>query len=385
MRFALIAALSLAPVLAYADAAPSFEIQDHGESVEIVAHNVEAKSLSFSAVRSRVEIQVTGPAIGALRQVSADPTVFLVEFDGSSRRVLSIKTRLDHNEVVNLANLAKATQVGTDLHVAFPRHAIAEVAKPVEVKAPAPTKIEAPKPEAKPEPKPEPKLETKVEPKPELKPELKPEPKTEIKPEPKVEKTELKPAPKAESTPIPPQPKEGFASSPGVLGIGALLALLGCGYVMKKKKQGATVTSTIDVVAQRALGNKAKVMWLSAGGRELLVSVTQQNVRMLGSWPKSDRQGAEKDLPRATQLERALTNSNLLEKTTSTQTFQQQLTEEIEAPAPQPQSAAVSGILKLRARAGTVQPAINPDVATEDDDADLEWAKEILTASGGRR
>jgi hypothetical protein len=118
-------------------------------------------------------------------------------------------------------------------------------------------------------------------------------------------------------------------------------------------------------------------MWLSAGGRELLVSVTNSNVRMLGQWSKTDREG----LPRAATLGR---NS-----------FQSELDTAEEAPAPAVQSAAVTGILKLRARTSapligrspTIPslPKVNEDVATEDEEADLEWAREILTASGVRR
>jgi hypothetical protein len=106
---------------------------------------------------------------------------------------------------------------------------------------------------------------------------------------------------------------------------------------------------------------------------------------MLGQWPKGTS-----ELPRATSLERPRASRR------SITSFQQELASETAAtePAPIP-SSAVSGILKLRARtsgplngrAGTVPPLyqVNEDVATDDEDADLEWAKEILTATGGRR
>jgi len=182
--------------------------------------------------------------------------------------------------------------------------------------------------------------------------------------------------------------KEGLATSPGLYAFGALVALLACGYVLKKKKKETAAASTIDVVAQRSLGNKSKVMWLSAGGREMLVAVTQQKVQMLGQWPK-----ATSELPRATSLEQpALRTSRH-----SIASFQQELAAEAETQAAptRTESSAVSGILKLRARtsgplhgrAGTVPGLyqVNEDVATDDEDADIEWAKEILTATGGRR
>ena len=372
MRSLLALVLVAVPTVAFAETpAVSFEVADHGDSVEVIAHNVEMKDASLSAVRSRIEIPVSGQPV-ASRARMTDGTVMLVELDGISNRVLSVKTKLEHPEVKALAGLAKATQVGSDLHLTFPRHAVTNTteAKP----AAAPAKIET-----KPEP-------TKIEPKLETKPEIKAEPK--IKPEPKLETKApaLAPTPKApvDNRPVPAMEKEGLATSPGLYAFGALITLLACGYVLKKKKKDTTATSTIDVVAQRTLGNKSKVMWLSAGGREMLVAVTQQKVQMLGQWPKGTG-----DLPRATSLEQPRASRR------SITNFQQELDAETQAAPVRTESSAVSGILKLRARtsgpihgrAGTVPSIyqVNEDVATDDEDADLEWAKEILTATGGRR
>jgi len=379
MRSLLALAIVAAPAIAFADPAVSFEVADHGDSVEVIAHNVEAKGTPISSVRSRIEVPVTGQPV-ASRAMMADGTVMLVEFDGISNRVLSVKTKLDRPEVKTLAGLAKATQVGTDLHLTFPRHAvIATEAKPAApIAATAPAKIET-----KIEAKPETKIETKIEAKPEAKIEAKLEPKAEAK----LATTSAPLAPPkavpVDNRPLPVE-KDSLATSPGLYAFGALVALLACGYVVKKKKKDVAATSTIDVVAQRSLGNKSKVMWLSAGGREMLVAVTQQKVQMLGQWPKGTS-----ELPRATSLEQPRASRR------SMTSFQQELAAETAAePAPIP-SSAVSGILKLRARtsgplqgrAGTVPPLyqINEDVATDDEDADLEWAKEILTATGGRR
>jgi flagellar biogenesis protein FliO len=372
MRFALVLTL-LVPALAHAEGAVSFEVADHGDTVEVIAHNVEAKTTNVSTVRSRIEVPITG-APSAARLASSDPTVLFAEFDGHS---LSVKTRLGYPETKALAPLAKAQQVGPDLHLTFPRHAILDaplraeqiapvaIAKPVVVSVPAAPAAPAPTPVVVVEKKPDIKqaqaalaaATTNATP----------------------AKVEPKPATPATHTPIPPDHESSFGS-PGLYGVGALVTLLACGYLMKKRKKEASVVGTIDIIAQRSLGNKAKVMWLSAGGREVLVSVTAQNVQMLGQWSKTDREG----LPRAATL--------------GTSSFQQELAQQEVEAAPAPpmiQSSAVSGILKLRARtsapligrAGTVQPLpqINQDVATDDAEADLEWAKEILTASGARR
>jgi flagellar biogenesis protein FliO len=363
MRFALVLALCV-PSIASADGPASFEVSDHGDSVEIIAHNVEAKTTNVSTVRSRIEVPIVGAPIAA-RMASSDPTVLFAEFDGHA---LSIKTRLGYPETKALAPFAKAQQVGPDLHLTFPRHAVVAIA-PTPAIAPAPV---AAKPvEAAPAP-------VVVEKKPDIKQAQAALAAATTNANPVAApvtapvKLETKPAAPATHTPIPPDHESTFGS-PGLYGVGALVTLLACGYLMKKRKKEAAVVGTIDIIAQRSLGNKAKVMWLSAGGREVLVSVTAQNVHMLGQWSKSDREG----MPRAATLG----NSSFREE------LAQQDVEVAAPPPPMIQSSAVSGILKLRARTATIQPLplVNEDVATDDAEADLEWAKEILTASGVRR
>jgi len=117
------------------------------------------------------------------------------------------------------------------------------------------------------------------------------------------------------------------------------------------------------VIAQRALGGKAKVMWLAAGTREMIVSVTPQGVRMLGQWKRT---GAPNNdfplpLPEAQMVERSISGRILSRAATS---------------------PAVSGLIRLRAQ---TQPVISQDVATEDVEADAQWAKDLLAATGGRR
>ena len=53
-------------------------------------------------------------------QLMQDSTVLQVELDGFT---LSVKTKLERPEVHELAKLAKASQVGDDVHLIFPRHA----------------------------------------------------------------------------------------------------------------------------------------------------------------------------------------------------------------------------------------------------------------------
>jgi len=292
MRFALVTLAVLVPAISHAEGV-SFEVADHGDSVEVIAHNVEARSTNISAVRSRIEVPIAGSPMAA-RQSMTDSTILFAEFDGHS---LSVKTRLDHPEVTKLAGLAKAEQIGNDLHLTFPRHAVIEAVKP------APVAIEAAKPVEAPTPVVAPPTPVVVEKKPDIKQAQAAlaAATTNATPAPPAPAgTKIEPAPvKPPGKPIPAE-QPTTLSSPALYGMGALVTLLACGYMLKKRKKLAASVSTIDVIAQRSLGNKAKVMWLSAGGRELLVSVTNSNVRMLGQWSKTDREG----LPRAATLGR---------------------------------------------------------------------------------
>jgi flagellar biogenesis protein FliO len=161
-----------------------------------------------------------------------------------------------------------------------------------------------------------------------------------------------KPAPAVAKAPAPEDAwqKLGLYGAIGLAGIG-------CGAYLLKKRRGAQgAVATIDVIAQRSLGGKARVVWFAAGGHEMVVAVTPQSVRMLGQWPASARPAGM--LPVAHTV----------------------------GPEARPAaSSAVAGILKLREKAGPAFAQLGDDVATEDVDADALWAKEILAATGAKR
>jgi hypothetical protein len=208
---------------------------------------------------------------------------------------------------------------------------------------------------------------------------------------------------------------------------------------MIRRRKGGNLAphSSIEIIAQRSLGGKARIVWLSAGPREMLVSVSAQQVRMLGQWRKTDA-----SLPTAQTYQDARPEARtemmdrLLEKTrgahdqpatdqpdnlsianhlprTERRTGQFTIPERrtgqvavpgqytaperrtgsfaavdgrgsIDRPAERAPSPAVSGILRLRGRTGQM-PAISDEVATGDVEADELWAREILAATGARR
>ncbi|HEX4452428.1 MAG TPA: flagellar biosynthetic protein FliO [Kofleriaceae bacterium] len=372
MRFKLLPLLAvLAPVMharhAHAEGEVTFSVVDHGDSVEVIAHNLTIKNTNVSQIRSRLEVPLVGNP-SASRQTSPDTTVMQVELDGFA---LSVKTRLDKPEVHELAKLAHAEQVGSDVHLIFPRHAqLAQPAQPAQpqpaaapVKAAEPPKAEAPKLEA---PAP---IPAKVD----ATPAAAPVAKVEIP-------VEKKPEPQKLGTPIPPEKRDW--SGTGFYAIAALGALGGAAYFMKKKqKAAATQTSTIDVIAQRTLGNKAKVVWLAAGQREMIVSVTGTQVRVLGQWPRGTANAPAvetNDGPRLPRLPTATAVDTTPERPSL--------------------SPSVAGILKLRAqtqnnlpivgrtptaqRMPTIEPL--PDLDDNRGEPDLAWAKEILAATGRR-
>ena len=372
---------------------PTFEILDRGEAVEVIAHDLKAARTAITPTRQRLEIELAGmPNVPSLSPPSGG-IVKVIELDGSEARRLSIKLNFERPQVKTLARFAQAIQVGNDLHVMFPKTVPAEGASVVlpdptvppelaqklqqpqpqpQASAPAPALIgPPPNPAAPPAPQPAPKaapppaaappaqLTAKAEPKPEPAAEQKPEPEPTAAIAPPAKAPTLGTAPPSDDT-------WGKLATYGALGLGAL----GCGiWFLRRRKAGLGPTSSIDVIAQRSLGGKAKVVWLAAGGREMVVAVTHQNVRMLSQWEKQE------PLPRA-------------------QTVQ---------PDSSPPSEAVAGILRLRAktnapfhevangndgprpRARTYIPEINEEVATDDVEADTAWAREILAATGGRR
>jgi hypothetical protein len=150
------------------------------------------------------------------------------------------------------------------------------------------------------------------------------------------------------------------------------------------------------VIAQRSLGGKARILWLSAGERELLVSVTAQQVSLLGQWAKTRGPGA---LPAA--LPAAQTHSDTRSEIPAEDVEVGDLDDAgdpsghvVSAPF-KPVSPAVSGILRLRGRtgqmpavdgiaAGSGQLPVGDLVAASDVEADELWAREILAATGRR-
>jgi flagellar biogenesis protein FliO len=371
---------------ANADSTARFEILDRGDAVEVIAHDVKAAKTTISPIRSRLEIPLVGKHDIPKLLPAGDKTVKVIEIDGGSQQVLSVKLDFERPEVQKLAKHAQAYQVGNDLHMIFPRQIPAAgtaIALPeptlspeLAAKAAAIAPVVDVKPEAVPEaPKPEVAAAT-----------------TEAKPEmipstgPLIRKTEPAEPPK-KAEPIGKAQSGTMKNFPILLA--SILGLLGCMMWIKRRKNGGAnaskTPSTIEIIAQKSLGRNAKLVWFNAGGREMIVSVTAQQVRMLGQWKKSETEGRTVRTPiRAEGSGRFNSATPTIEDRPSRARISQvALPEATALPSLAEKSTAVSGLLKLRAK--TNVPTVNEDVATDDVDADAVWAREILAATGARR
>lgn len=290
-----------------AHAEPRFEVLDRGDAVEVIAHETKAMTTAIAPVRSRLEVPITThPAIGKLVP-AGEKTVRVVELDGNTKPVLSVKLGFEHETVSALAKYAQAIQVGEDLHLIVPRA------------LPAPgTSIALPEPTLPPE------LAAK------LAPPTPPQPPQKPKPEPIARASE--------SSPLQNVP----------MLIALTLAAIGCALWLRRKKRGAAQpASSIEVIAQKSLGGKARVVWLRVGNRDMVVAVTPQSVCTLGQWSKNGERAAMPEVA-------------------------------VQAPAQPEASPAVAGLLKLRRTSQFATPAL------DDVEADAAWAKEIVAATGAR-
>lgn len=357
--------------------APSFEVIDRGDAVEVIARNVKAARTGITPIRSRLEVPVLGHP-RAPADAPKDPTVKQIELAGAEQRVLSVKLDFDRAEVKTLSRYAQALQVGDDLHLLVPRKVpdgaapvvLPEPTLPPEIAAKIEAKIEAtrPPPGAPATASTLPNHAVSATPPAPAAPPPSTSPSAPDAAAPSVAAPPRQEAPpKSLARPAAPDPWSKIT-----MYAAAGLALAGCAAWLVRRRKGLQAPgSPIDVIAQRSLGGKARIVWLSAGAREMIVAVTPQQVRMLGQWRKQD---APTGLPEALALDHV--RDRLAERTSASA---------IPGGAPAAPSAgsssAVAGIMRLRAQ--TVQPPepTEEELAAADTEADATWAKELLAAT----
>ncbi len=417
-----VASLILMVTAAGATAAPDrrFEVLDRGDQVEVIATGVTAKpGAKVAVVRERLEIELAGmPRPGA--RESADATVQIVEIRGS-RRVLSMKLRLEHDGVVAVRGLAAFVQTGDTLHVTIPRQ-LPTTAAAAPVTATAPTQpaavvtppVTPPVTSASVETPPAAATAGATPGKPSIGGATTPAAATVVvtaEPPlpPSVTGTGTGTAPSV--TPLRPQPRSPFAGSRWLLVlVGLVLVGGGVAAVLKRNRKPLVAGADIDVIASRSLGGKSRIVWLAAGDREVLVAVSPQAVRLLGSWRRGDRgdrtdrtlgglgELGELDELGELELEPALAErpARQEDERAARRDLERPVRPDTERPRAevargssvhlQP-SAAVSGILRLRGQSAAARAETNSkppsDHASDDPEADEQWARDVLANTNG--
>lgn len=211
-------------------------------------------------------------------------------------------------------------------------------------------------------------------------------------------------------------PRIGGASDDdtGAAGLGrsvlVALFLAGAGalvYLRKYKRKNATISAdALEVIARKSLGPKSQVVLLSAGDRELLVGLGDKGPQLLATWKA--RAGKRTDPAEALEAIDAIDNFDELPTPSAAES--RPFAELAKAAAkkwdtlsnavPRPIAAeptpvvtpmgtartelsdnpAIAGILKLRADL----PPVNDAVATDDEEADAIWARELFLATRQR-
>jgi flagellar biogenesis protein FliO len=169
------------------------------------------------------------------------------------------------------------------------------------------------------------------------------------------------------------------------IALGAAAAMV---WVAWRRRKARPVETSIEVIASRSLGPKARVVWLVAGDREIVLAVSAQNVQLLSQWQRSGG---------ATAAAARFDVNQQLEDATPPPVAEEPAA--LPAARVNPPSPALSGLLRLREKGRALEPGMraldrrnfapDPEVASGDEEDDAIWARELMAATtravGARR
>ena len=150
-----------------------------------------------------------------------------------------------------------------------------------------------------------------------------------------------------------------------VLTFAAMAGLAAGGWLwMRRKRAGGRAANPLEILAQVSVGPRARVVWLSAGQREMLISVSEKDVRVLGQWqadgtraqtippPVAGADDSAPAEPRSPRLPSARLRTN----------------------------PSLSGLLRLRDQHAGGDGGENVELPATDSD-DTEWARQLVAAT----
>ena len=375
LRVALVATVVVGLAIRIGVAAASqgrLELADGGDRVVVTLRGATLASTTIEAQRERLEVELSSGATDATLR-SPDPTVKQVDVRGRSRRMLSVKLRAGRAGVLALAALARVEQVGDEIRMTVPRAAPIAPSPPAAVAAASP--LPAPVPPAETVP---------VAGEPAL-----PTPGAGDAAAPSQPATTVNSDGATTSPPVPAAARVQAVGRPspggglGAISIAAMAMVAAAALIWTawRRRRARPSETSIEMIASRALGPKARVVWLAAGDRELVLAVSPQNVRLLSQWRRG---GADRD--EASSVRQAPGGEHP--------------TDSAALPAARLTTASpvLSGLLRLREQRPSKAQDVPGDrrrrselVGADDDgvagaaEEDALWARELLAATRGHR
>ena len=382
----------------------SVRVEQQAESVVVRIDNMQVDSNTLQTRGDRIYINLPAAASAQQIRIQGDKTIKMVEIRDGRRPRISVKMRHGRDKTRAIGSAATIENLDGGIIMHIPRWPLPkEVTGPVAaVVAPVPS---APAPTAG---------------------------AAEKAPDVATATAEAVPAePVSESSPTPletSKSSEGGVSF-GLL-FGILLLLAGGGVIVWRSRQtpkDATDLEAFRIIATKQLGGKSKVVWLSVGAREMVVSVGEAGTQLLSEW-SHDKQSAlgsgeaagllsgvrvEKRAPASLadiqdsfavgtpappvvvgpadpnastvyDFRSTLSTAAKAQADIAAHLKQRAVPPKTRAKAPRRRatndaenSPSVAGLLKLRDQA----PQVSVDVATDDPEADAEWARELFKAT----
>jgi hypothetical protein len=369
--------VALVPAAAWAGPALPVSIEDRGDHVAIILAGAHTSATHPGSYSDRIELPLD-QAPPAVEIRLDDATVRKVELRAQPP---SVRVQLRHSaESTKLAaEMAEVRQHGDTIEIVLPRDP-REVARALRTSAaPAAVGHAAPLPAAS---------------RPVLPPPAAAELATSARPPAHATVPVAPFADAASALPLAPGPAQALATAPApthaapldfdrppvasgsplgtTLTFGAVAGAVAIAWLwLRRRRTTRSLTSPLEILAQVSVGPRARVVWLLAGRREMLISVSEKDVRVLGQWHSDGARGVEP----AAGPGAAPSSSE----------------DAGEAPVHLPSARlrtnpSLSGLLRLRDKNASIENGHSDGTGASagndtDEEPDSEWARQLVAAT----